>query len=342
MTTTKTVTPRISQEWTQVPVSEVIVKERQRAVDTSHVAVVAQSFREMSFQIQPIVVDEDYVLVDGAHRLQAAKDAGWETIGAMVVHGATDEDRPLIELEANRLRKQMSPAEVYEAWKTYGLPVAQVRAKNRQIEGAALGGSNSSGPDDNAKVIVNSNKLAGATESLSSAALQLTGMSLDSLNKIEDIHHIAESITAPEPLRTAALTAIKKLKTPEARVDALHKNLLKIANVVRRETDPDAAYLADIEKDLGDTLTNVALLEQRLDERGLDVRLSDAARSLPLGSENLRTIRMSLTKSLAIIIATECLNAPTPADSLPMIVREVTQVLSDKSADKFGTVVEHE
>jgi len=340
-----TSTPRISQEWAQVQVNEVIVKERQRAVDQAHVAVVAQSFREMNFQIQPIVVDEDYVLVDGAHRLQAAKNAGWETIGAMVVHGATDEDRPLIELEANRLRKQMSPAEVYKAWKTYGLPVAQVRAKIRQIEGgiraseiSGFGTSN----EGHGVTVNSSNSGDTASASVAAAAKQLTGMSLDSLNKIEDIHHIAESNTAPEPLRTAALTAMKKLETPEARVDALHKNLLKIANVVRRETDPDAAYLADLEKDLGDTLTNVALLEQRLDERGLDERLSDAARSLPLGSENLRTIRMSLTKSLAIVIAAECLNAPTPTETLPTIVREVTQVLAAKSADKIGLVIEHE
>lgn len=340
-----TTTPRISQKWAQVQVDEVIVRERQRAVDQAHVAVVAQSFREMNFQIQPIVVDEDYVLVDGAHRLQAAKNAGWETIGAMVVHGATDEDRPLIELEANRLRKQMSPAEVYKAWKTYGLPIAQVRAKSRQIEGA-IRASEISGfgaSDEGHGVTVNSSNPGDiASASVAAAAKQLTGMSLDSLNKIEDIHHIAESNTAPEPLRTAALTAIKKLETPEARVDALHKNLLKIANVVHRENDPDAAHLADLEKELGDTLTNVALLEQRLDERGLDARLRDAALSLPLGSENLRTIRMSLAKSLAIIIATESLTTSIPTDTLPMIIREVTQVLADKSADKIGQVLDHE
>ncbi|MDI6022626.1 ParB N-terminal domain-containing protein [Leucobacter sp. UT-8R-CII-1-4] len=340
-----TSTPQISQEWAQVRVNEVIVKERQRAVDQAHVAVVAQSFREMNFQIQPIVVDEDYVLVDGAHRLQAAKNAGWETIGAMVVHGATDEDRPLIELEANRLRKQMSPAEVYKAWKTYGLPVAQVRAKSRQIEGgiraseiSGFGRSN----EGHGVTVNSSNSGDTSSASVAAAAKQLTGMSLDSLNKIEDIHQIAESSSAPEPLRTAALTAIKKLEAPEARVDALHKNLLKIASVVRREIDPGAAHLAYLENELGGTLTNVALLEQRLDERGLDKRLRDAARSLPLGAENLRTIRMSLAKSLAIIIAVECLNAPTPTEILPMVVREVTQALADKSADKVGQVIDHE
>ncbi|MDH6422296.1 hypothetical protein [Aurantimicrobium minutum] len=57
----------------KVPVEKILLKKRQREVDTEHVAHILDSYQALGdLQIQDIVLNQDYVLVDGAHRLQAA------------------------------------------------------------------------------------------------------------------------------------------------------------------------------------------------------------------------------------------------------------------------------
>ena len=63
------------------------------------------SFEEVGV-INPISVDEDNVLIAGAHRLEAGKNLGWETIEAKVF---TQEDlqRELIEIDENLIRNEL-------------------------------------------------------------------------------------------------------------------------------------------------------------------------------------------------------------------------------------------
>ena len=67
----------------QIPVADIRVEKRLRQVDESKVLELMQSFEEVGV-INPVSVDEDHVLIAGAHRLAAARNLDWETIEAKV------------------------------------------------------------------------------------------------------------------------------------------------------------------------------------------------------------------------------------------------------------------
>lgn len=329
---------RLSQEWTMLDVEKVIVKARMRETDDTHAELIATSFRDLRFQIQPIVVDEDLVLVDGAHRLAGAKLAGWEQIGAMIVRGATDMDRSFLELEANQLRKQMSPAQVQAAWESFGEPLFKARAKTRQQLGHANLKQGAEAP-----VTRNPGNREDEREvSMVQAAREMTGLSLDSLNKIADIRAAAESEDVPEILKKSAQKALRKLEVPGSKVDPVYTGLQKLANTIRLQGDPAEARRQALEKQLGDTMVQLAHLEERLDAKGLADELGEASKTTPLGDENLRTIRMSLTKSLAMIVAVECRMTNNPEATLNLIGAEVTRLLSKRSIELLEREASHE
>lgn len=89
----------------QILVAEVKVEERLRQVDESKVLELMQSYEEVGV-INPISVDEDHVLIAGAHRLEAARNLGWETIEAKIF----DEDdltKLLIQISENLFRNEL-------------------------------------------------------------------------------------------------------------------------------------------------------------------------------------------------------------------------------------------
>lgn len=325
----------LSQEWTMIDVDQVVVKARMRETDTNHVELITASYRDLQFQIQPIVVDEDLVLVDGAHRLAAAKVVGWEKIGAMIVRGATEMDRSYLELEANRIRKQMSPVQVQAAWASFGEPLFNARNKAKQVSSLRRG--------DELPVIRNPNNgEAGAEMSMVQAAREMTGMSLDTLNKIEDIRLAAEGEHVPEQVRSMAQKALKKLDTPGAKVDSAYTSLQKVANLVRLEGNPEEARREALELQLGDVMQQVARLEERLDTKGLAAELGEASTFAPLGDEYLRTIRMALTKCLAMVVAVECNLTNDPGATLNTIGGEATRLLSKVATDRVNVEANHE
>lgn len=322
----------ITQEWIMLRPDQVIVKQRQRQLDPEHVKLIVASFVSLRFQIQPIVVDEHLVLVDGAHRLQAAIDSCWDEIGAMVVSGASEMDRSLLELEANRLRKQMSPAEVHAVWESFGEPLFKAKALQRQKQGHGNLRQGANRPE--APVTSNTgNRETSGHVSLAQAARETTGLSLDTLNKISDIRKAAEGENVPEQLKQLAQKAMRKLEDPHAKVDPIYQGLQKVNNAIRLQGDPEEARRVVLEKQLGDVLVQVGHLEERLETKGLAQELGEAASFVPLGDENLRTIRMSLAKSLAMVIAAECNLTNNPQVTLELLGGEVTRLLSKKAVE---------
>jgi len=89
----------------QVPVAAVSVEERMRQVDEGKVLELMQSYEEVGV-INPISVDEELVLIAGAHRLEAAKNLGWETIEAKVFN-EDDLTKKLIEISENLFRNEL-------------------------------------------------------------------------------------------------------------------------------------------------------------------------------------------------------------------------------------------
>lgn len=66
--------------------------------------------------LNPITITQDYVLVAGERRLQAAISLGWENINANIIDNA-DEIRQLeIEMEENNQRKEFSNEELLEGY----------------------------------------------------------------------------------------------------------------------------------------------------------------------------------------------------------------------------------
>lgn len=338
----KLIKGEIRQEWRAVAVDDVIVRERQRKVRPEHVKAVRESFESLggNLMLQPIVVDEGLVLADGAHRLQAAKDAGWSHIPALVFHGATVEDRELIEFEANRVRLQLTPLELEEAWTTLLGPTYQARAKANQIQHLQRGRDSS--------VIVNYNNgeteatigISEAPISMPQAAREATGMSLQTINKITDIRTFAQSETSSPELREAAERGVQKLARPGASVDSIHKQLIGLQDRERLQSlNPSEAQQRVLEKKLDQALTETTLQSEKFGgEYGAE--LEAAARFDQAAAESLRAVRVALATSIAAILAIECRLDPDPNQALQRLGAEMTRMISEKAVGHLGMEVD--
>ena len=76
-----------------------------RQLDETKVLELMTSYESVGV-INPISVDEELTLIAGAHRLEAAKNLGWDTIEAKVFD---DEDlqKELIEIDENLIRNEL-------------------------------------------------------------------------------------------------------------------------------------------------------------------------------------------------------------------------------------------
>ena len=96
-----------------IDVTSVRIENRLRAVlDDAKIQALAASLATIGL-MSPIVVRpsepaDNYVLVAGAHRLEAARRLGWELIDARVHTGSPDEMR-LIEIDENLARAELTP-----------------------------------------------------------------------------------------------------------------------------------------------------------------------------------------------------------------------------------------
>ena len=88
---------RSMKDTVTLPISKIVVGKRRRALDQAKVDELAKSISAMEMQ-QPITVyrqGDEFHLVAGAHRLEAAKKLGWNTIEASKI---TDANRELWEI----------------------------------------------------------------------------------------------------------------------------------------------------------------------------------------------------------------------------------------------------
>ncbi len=87
-------------------IADIIIKERARA-EVGDITSLANSI-SMVGQLTPILIDENNVLIDGLHRLEALKSLNHATVEARVVAGITQDDHFLIELLSNMDRKEFA------------------------------------------------------------------------------------------------------------------------------------------------------------------------------------------------------------------------------------------
>lgn len=331
------------QRWRPLSVDEVIVRKRQRKLNSEHVRQLRESFDALGgqLQLQPIVVDSCMVLVDGAHRLQAAKEAGWTHISALVLDGVSDEDRRLLEVEANRVRLQLSPVELEEAWKNVYEPAFRARARRRQAEGGTRGlltrgvigaaAHSSSVTGSSSNWISTTGTDPAGRVSLPRAAKEATGLSIETLNKITEIRALSESESVPEELREAARRGLEKLTRPGAPVDAVHRALLLRQERARRAAlHPAELRRQELERILDQAVRETTLLAERF-AGSWGEELAAAARLGRGAAESLRAVRVALTRALASTVVRECQLDPIPVSRLSRVGGEVTRMLSEQS-----------
>lgn len=319
---------KISQDWKLVRVEDVIVKERLRDYDEDHINRIRRSFQELGgqLQLQPIVLDDRMILIDGAHRLEAANREGWEFISALVWTGVTEEDRPLLEAEANIVRKDFSPVELERIWKEHYEPATRAKAHaNRaatQVNGVEI------------PVIGNTNNRE--TVAVSKVARETVGRDIDWLNKVTDVRALAESTTAPEELKAAATRGVEKLSKPGAKVAPVHKELLKLQEAFgKRNQAPTERRAEALEKTLDRQVTESTLLAEKY-SGDLGSELVEAAGVVPAGGESVRAIRVALTHALAGAITVECRTSENLSAALGSIGGEVVDLLNQLTVKQLG------
>ncbi len=337
-----------SSVWQPVPVARVMVGDRAREVHPDHVAALRRSFGRLGghLQLQPIVLDERWVLIDGIHRLEAAKQSGWTHIGALVVEGVRPGELPLLALEANRVRRNLSVLELEEAWRIHYAPGLREAASARRLSALRRGRRTSASPRGSIDVPrtgppilgVSNNEDGSASESIGRAAKRITGHSLDTLNKVAQIRELSQSSTVPEEQRKAAELGLRRLATPGVSVEPVYRAL---RNLQRRTTDREGSALSERESadqsSVERVLFDTSLLADQL--RGpLSDRLVSAARANEANLEMLRATRVSLARSLALVVAAECRVESDPLRALARIGREVSRLLSRVSYSQLSAV----
>ena len=105
-------------------ISDIVIQDRAR-MEVGDITSLANSI-EMVGQLAPILVDENNVLIDGLHRIEALKHLEKEVIEVRVVEGITKDDHVLIELLANMDRKEFAwheeidlKAKLHKYWKEF-------------------------------------------------------------------------------------------------------------------------------------------------------------------------------------------------------------------------------
>lgn len=95
-----------------LPLEEIVVGDRLRAIDEGYAWLLAENIQETGELRQPIEVrrlgDGRYGLIAGAHRLAAARLLGWIEIDA-VIWNCTETEARLLEVDENLVRHELSP-----------------------------------------------------------------------------------------------------------------------------------------------------------------------------------------------------------------------------------------
>ena len=308
---------RLKSSWCLLAVDEVVEPDAAREFDEDHVAELERSFEMLGgqLQLQPIIVDEQLVLVDGRHRLEAAKRAGWSRLAALVICGATLEMRPLLEAEANRVRRTLNVLELESIWRAHFEPGLRAAAKERQLAGLrmrntrdaesgpalssadrlVIGNSNNqSVAREGARIATNDSSTAGSGgtrhESVGRAAKRITGHSLDTLNKVARIRELATSEAGLPELREAAKQGLQRLAKPGASVEMVYRALRERAaeaalgfrsvgvqpQMLKELESPDARLEARGVGGAG--LAAVTSLDAARDEQALERALAECSR----------------------------------------------------------------
>ena len=340
----------LARSWRAVEVAAINTATVRRGLNQEHVDALSASFQLLGGEllIQPIVVDETLMLIDGLHRLEAAKQLGWRFVSAVVFERVNDQDRALLLAEANRVRKQLSVVDLEWEWRTLYAPELEFQAKQRQLAGLRkrfpLQAQRVSSPL--LPVIGNSNnqeKLGAQdsqprSESLARAAKRITGFSLDTLNKVATIRRIANSTTAPTDLQAAAKHGLQKIASSRASVDAVYRQLLHAAQVCKENSARAGLNPPRARQDeslLERLLVETSLLAERMAGSAFEA-LSRVEPDDLVSAQLIEGVRSSLSIALAHVSAAESMRHREPARELRRIITEAGQLCTSIAHERIS------
>ena len=111
-------------------ISDIIIEERART-EVGDITSLANSI-SMVGQLTPVLINENNVLIDGLHRMEAMKSLGKDTVEIRVVSGITQDDHFLIELLSNMDRKEFAWHEEIELkYKLHNYWLKAVKGTNK-------------------------------------------------------------------------------------------------------------------------------------------------------------------------------------------------------------------
>lgn len=252
-------TPRPSMRFERVEVARVITMERQRDVDAQHVVRLADSFELFGGQLQPIVVTEEMVLIDGAHRLDAARSLGWTHLDAGIAsHVESEEDRAFLEAEANAARRELTLSQKKVLWETLIEPRYRAEASQRR---RATQNNSSSGkfPELGPAWLGETNDLASA----------IVGVSTKTLTKLDQLSQWGTDESLPAAVREAASLAIERADKTN-RVDGEHRRVESMVALSKVSRDVQAQQTAEslVSKVIG-TVMKASQDAKRVDREAL-------------------------------------------------------------------------
>lgn len=97
-----------------VKISDIKLKNRVRQ-DLGDIDSLKESLKTYGL-LNPITITQDYILIAGERRLQAAKQLGWENINANIIDNADEIKQLEMEIEENNQRKEFSGDELLEGY----------------------------------------------------------------------------------------------------------------------------------------------------------------------------------------------------------------------------------
>lgn len=312
----------ISAEWNLTPVADIRVEKRLRDLDNKHVTAIKTSLKQLGggLMLQPVLITNRNVLVDGAHRLEAAIQSGWKVIPTIIVSDLTLQDRRILEIETNRVRKDFTMGEYRDIWLEQYEPYL-VKAAN---ENKARGIANLKNQADSS-VMQNLHNRESCEENLtdeseSSTPLEdnerisvnvemknLTGLSKDTMRKLKEIKRLAEDETQPENVRRAARAADAELYRPGVKVDPLYKRVMvQVEEANLPEMPKEVREQRDLEERLEWLVEATAGIARKLlQQEGLEKNIIAAAQLSQGNRDDLRSAKFMAVEVLARIVVLE-------------------------------------
>lgn len=319
-----------ASHWRVIRVGDVILGEG-RVTEAAHVARIRQSYERLGgqLQLQPIVVDSEMGLIDGAHRLEAARQSEWSHIAALVCERGTPSQQLLIELEASRTRKALSPLELEQVWRVHYEPEFRARTHARRAAGLRRGAA--------APVHANCNNGDPETRvSIAKSAKQITGLSLRTLDKVAEVRELSSSAEVPDFVREAAALGLTMLARPGASVDPVHRELTHLRQGQQLASEDQLLRVPTAaETSFERQLIECSMLAERL-SGPLAAEFEALARLSEVNREQLRALRVALAHSLATVVSIECRLEAEPIAALRRIGAEVGRLLSQTSVSQLN------